>query len=643
MTWNISSECVSAVMLCIIWVYSRKGSPLPTLKNRLFQVCFLVTFCAITSNVLSTEMLYRYQSLPSGLIWIVTTIYFVTTPLMGTVYYCYAVAVLYEHRDRAGAVMAWSALPALAYLVLVLFNPLTKSLFDITPSAGYIRGPLIFSTYLVFYLYCVACIVLTLIKRKQADPAVRRILVIFPMVAVVVIIIQQIFPDYILSGSAATCALLLLYLYLQNKQISIDHLTGLPNRQEFLKLLDLKIQKRKEEPFTILVLSLKNFKLVNNHFGQQSGDLFLQQISGYVQRAAAPSILYRYSGDEFAMVLEGGKPERTRELVPALLDRLSRPWSIGEYSCVIPGVIGVVRYPDSAGCREDLISSIEYAVSQAKQDRNKNYSYCTPEMLQAVNRRNQIAEILKEALHTGGFQVNYQPILATKTGRFTMAESLLRMNDTPLGPIYPNEFIPIAEETGLIVEITYLVLERVCAFLRRLMDEGRELEGISVNFSAIQFSQPDVAERIDRIMKDFGVPYSKLKIEITESVVSDNYEQLNGFIQRMHELGVQFGLDDFGTGYSNVSCVFSLPLDTIKLDKSLIRLAMTDQKYAMAVRQFVRVFKEFGMRVLAEGVETGEQRDFVVDSGCDLIQGFLYARPVPEAEAERYLGTQRAL
>ena len=136
----------------------------------------------------------------------------------------------------------------------------------------------------------------------------------------------------------------------------------------------------------------------------------------------------------------------------------------------------------------------------------------------------------------------------------------------------------------------------------------------------------------------YGVPYSKLKIEITESVVAGNYDQLNSFIEDMHERGIRFGLDDFGTGYSNVSSVFSLALDTIKVDKSLVDLSMTDRKYAMAVRQLVRVFKEFGMSVLAEGVETEAQRDFVTGCGCDMIQGFLYARPMPEEQAQAYLG-----
>lgn len=638
MVWNISSECVSAVMLCIIWVYSRKGSPLPTLKNRLFQACFLVTFCAMTSNILSTQMLYHYQALPRALTWLVTTVYFVTTPLMGLVYYCYAASVLYEHRENVGRLMAWSAVPAAAYLLLVLSNPFTKAVFDVVPGTGYVRGPLIIVTYLVFYLYCAACLVLTLLRGGQTDPAVRRILAIFPMVAVGVIVVQQLFPAYILSGSAATCALLLLYLYLQNKQISIDYLTGLPNRQEFLKLLDLRLQKRRDEPFAVMVLSLKNFKSVNNNFGQQSGDLFLQEIVKYLREAVAPCPLYRYSGDQFAVLLERGDGERTRRLVLSVLERMARPWSAGGYSCVIPGVVGVVTYPESAARREDLISSIEYAVARAKQDRTRNYSYCTPEMLGALRRRNEIAEILKQSLETGRFQVYYQPILSVETGRFTLAESLLRMNDTPLGPLYPNEFIPIAEETGLIVEITYLVLERVCAFLRRMMDEGRELDGISVNFSAIQFAQPDVRQRIEAIVQAHGVPYSKLKIEITESVVAENYDQLNSFIEDMHERGIRFGLDDFGTGYSNVSSVFGLALDTIKVDKSLVDVSMTDRKYAMAVRQFVRVFKEFGMSVLAEGVETGAQRDFVVDCGCDMIQGFLYARPMPEEQAEGYLG-----
>lgn len=638
MTWNISSECVSAVMLCIIWVYSRKGSPLPTLKNRLFQICFLITFCAMTSNVLSTEMLYRYQQIPLPLTWLVTTVYFAATPLMGAVYYSYAVAVLYEHREGALRVIAWSSLPALVYLALVLLTPFHKLLFDITPDAGYVRGPLILTTYLVFYLYCVACIIITLVKGGQTDPAAKRILVVFPVVAVAVIVVQQLFPDYILSGSAATCALLLLYLYLQNKQISIDHLTGVPNRQEFLKLLDLRLVKRKEAPFTILVVSLKNFKQINNSFSQQNGDLFLQTISRYLRDTVAPNTLYRYSGDEFAVLLEGGFQDFSHPLAEKLLDRLQHPWTAGGYTCVIPAVMGIVGYPDSAGSREDLISGIEYTVAQAKLDRGKSYSYCTPEMLEALRRRSAVADILKSELASGGFQVYYQPIMELETGRFGLAESLLRMNDTPLGPIYPNEFIPIAEDTGLIVEITYLVLERVCAFLRRLMDEGRDLDGISVNFSSIQFSQPDVKERIDRIVGAYGIPYSKIKIEITESVLLENYGQTRAFIQEMHSRGIRFGLDDFGTGYSNVSSVFSLPLDTIKLDKSLVHLSAVDQKYALAVRELVSVFKKCDMKVLAEGVETPGQRDFIADCGCDMIQGFLYARPMPEDRAEAYLG-----
>lgn len=638
MTWNISSECISLVTLCIIWVYSRKGNPLPTLKNRLFQACFLVTFCAMSSNVLSTMMLYHYRELPLFLTWLVNTVYFVATPLMGTVYYFYAVAVLFEHREGAGRIMAWSAVPAGVYLLLVLFNPLSKSIFDILPDTGYVRGPLIFSTYLVFYLYCTACFVLTLIKGEQTDPAARRILAVFPLVAASVIVVQQIFPDYILSGSAATCALLLLYLYLQNKQISIDHLTGAPNRQEFLNALDHRLHKRRDMPFLVLVLSLKNFKAVNNSFGQQNGDLFLQEICKYLREAAAPCPLYRYSGDEFAVILEDEQYSRAHTLVQTLQERLARPWSVKGYQCVIPGVFGVVRYPISADSKEEIISGIEYAVARAKLGKAGAAVYGTPEMLKSIRRRDRIVDVLKQSLKTGDFQVYYQPILSLDTHRFTLAESLLRMPDTPMGPLYPNEFIPIAEDTGLIVEITYQVLEQVCVFLRRLLDEGRELDGISVNFSSLQFSQPDVKERIDQILRTYGIPYGKIKIEITERVVSDNYEMLTGFIAEMHRRGIRFGLDDFGTGYSNISTVFNLPLDTIKLDKSLVDISMLDQKYALAVRQFVRVFKAFGMNVLAEGVETPAQSEFVAGCGCDMIQGYLYARPMPAEQAASLLG-----
>lgn len=638
MVWNITAECFSVVILCILWVYSRQGNFLPTLKNKLFQVCFLVTFIAISSNIASTLMLYHYQDVPMFLSWLVTTVYFVTTPLMGVVYFWYAFSIVFEGHPRFWRLLLLSSVPAAAYLALILLNPLTHWIFDISPTDGYVRGKALAVTYVIFYLYCFSCLVISLLWGKHLERSIRNILASFPIVAGITIVVQQLFPEYILSGSAATCALLIIYLYLQNKQISLDHLTGLPNRQSFLKMLELRMERHQSEPFTVLVLSLKNFKTVNDNFGQHNGNLMLRAVAEYLRTAARRSLIYRYSGDEFA-ILPGRPAERdTDDLIGAVSRRMTLPWEAGTCSTLLSCGLAVVQYPSSAVNVEGLVDGIESTVAEAKKNAHQSCCYCTQEMLDQLRRRSRVIDILKQRLVADSFEVYYQPILSLDSMKFNKAEALLRLNDTPIGPISPSEFIPIAEDTGLITGITYQVLAKVCAFLRRQLDEGKEVDTISVNFSSKQFLQEDIAQRVFDIIEASGAPFSHLKIEITESTLMENFEAVSSFLGEIHSRGVRFALDDFGVGYSNISTVLGFPISTVKLDKSLVWSSVNNRKSEAVVRHMIAAFKEVGIDILAEGVENERQRDFIMECGCDMIQGFLYAKPMPPGDAAAFLG-----
>ena len=630
MHWNIAAECISTVILIIIWLYSRKSSLVPSLKNRLFYLCLLTTFCAMSFNILSTYMLTYPDCTVNFLIWLVTTIYFIGTPLMGMAYFFYTIATMFENnQSKAFKIMRWTSFPGLIYFIMVLTNPVCKWLFDIDHAGNYKQGPLIMSTYVIFYIYCLAAVIVVFIKRQQVEPAIRRILTTFPIIAVLVIIVQQLYPTVILSGSAATCALLIIYLYLQNKQNTTDYLTGLPNRQEFLKMLELQLKKSKA--FTITVLSLRNFKRVNDTYGQHNGDIFLKEIGKYLQIISDAHCLYRYGGDEFGMLTYGREVRDVQQTVEKIQRRMQQSWTAEENKFVVPAVIGIVRYPQSATTVEGLINGIEYAVSKAKEANNKtSIYYCGQEMMDEMRRRTLVIKTLEEHLQENSFSVYYQPIVSTATNKYVVAESLLRIPESPVGPLYPNEFIPIAEETGLIVEMTYQVLEKVCQFINRLLEIAPNFEGVHVNFSGQMFSQIDVVERVEEIISRNDTPYSKVKIEITESILAENAKTVAEFADRMQRRGVLMELDDFGTGYSNILSVMNTPLDTIKLDKSLIWAAMNNERSANMVKSMARIFHEMGLQVLAEGVETQEQNRFAMECGIDLIQGFYYARPMPE-------------
>lgn len=637
MRWNIAAESISLVMLGIIWVYARKGSHLPTLKNKIFQWCLLVTFSAILTNILSTIMIYQYEYIPIWLTWIVTSVYFVLTPLMGLTYFLYTVSVIYTDMDQAKKVIGIGLIPGAGYTLLILVNPFTRNIFDINSQNGYSRGSWVFTTYLVFYIYCLASIVVTVCNRKKIEAEIYGILAAFPVLAVLVIFVQQLYPDVILSGSAATCALLIIYLHLQNKQISLDYLTNIPNRQELLNMIGLTIKKTPDKEFYLLVVSLRDFRQINNTCGQQKGDVFLKEVSQFLCRTGPAGNVYRFSGDEFALLfLQPDKDELT-QCISRIQERMSGPWQVDEYRFVLPAVMGIFYHTGDEDTLEKIINSVECAVARAKEGKHGQVCYCDRAMLEKMERKRRIIQILKQQLTEPDFEMYYQPIYSVKSGEFLYAESLMRIPKSPIGPIYPSEFIPIAEETGLIVDITYIMLDKVCKFINRLIETGIEVGAVHVNFSGIQFSRPDLADRVLEIVQKNGTPMPALEIEFTESTLAESTQVVTDFALQMLERGIKMGLDDFGTGYSNIATVIHIPFGTVKLDKSLVYAAMNSQKSALAIRNLTRTFKALGMKVIAEGVENEEQKNMVVEFGADQIQGFYYARPMPEDETVEFM------
>lgn len=638
MTWNLSAECVSLVIAFIVLSYSRMGTLTPSLKNRVFQGCLIVTIASIALNITSTLLIEEatVESIP--LTWIITTLYFFATPLISTMYYLYTLAVVSEARPRSRALLLVGIVPYALYFFCVLTNLWTGGIFYLDANGGYHQGNIILITYVVFYFSCFACFALAISSRADIDPAITKILTFFPLLAVVVIVVQQITPQYILTGSAATCSLLIVYLYLQNKQISIDFLTRIPNRQEFAKMIAL--EQKRSASFSAVIVSINGFKFINDKFGHQNGDNFLREFASYLSVHAKTPWLYRYSGDQFVVLFENSQRSSVAEFLRALQARMDEPWKIEGYPYVLSASIGVVEYPEIASDSGTLISALESSVEGSKALGLNTPCYCTESMLEAIKRKRQVTDILRKALSQDGLTLHYQPIWSISQQKFITAEALCRLTSDELGAISPTEFIPIAEETGMIIEMTYDILDKACAFMEGIKHRHPEtaFESVSVNFSATQFMQNDLTERMTAILASHDVDPSRIKIEITESVLVTNPDVVKRFIVDMQAKGVQFCLDDFGTDYSNLSMLLDLPFDVVKLDKSIVWMAVTQQNRSGAVLEHLSAaFVAMGSTVLAEGVETLEQSTFVGACGCDLIQGFFYAKPVCATEAEQII------
>lgn len=628
MQWDITAEFVSAIILCIILTYARKGALLPTIKNLAFQYCLQVTFISVIANIISTIMLSHYKTIPFICNMAFLMLYYLSTPMMGVVYFIYTLSNFYD-KDEIKKYALICSLPSICYILLVLSNPFTHLLFTFDKIHGYAQGPWIMLTYVIFYTYVLFSFILVVHKRKSLERNVVYILGVFPVISALMILFQFIYPQYILTGTAATTALLILYLYLQNKQIFTDTLTSLLNRQEFNKMINMEISENKK--FMVFVLSLRDFKFINDKFGQEVGDKILLQVCAYLKSLLPKQLLYRYGGDEFAMICF--QEQEVRIAMGELLERMKNPWDVNGMKFMLKYVVGGIGYPMIATCAEELIKGLEYAVGVAKSDENEPICFCTSEMMERIKRRYQIVDILKECVEKDSFELYFQPIYDVHTNTYHKAEALLRLPPNPLGFVSPEEFIPIAEENGLISSMTYQVLEKACQFIKEVMKQTNDFVGVSVNFSVIQFMQEDVEQKVLKIIESYQIPYHYIHIEITESMLATNYDTVMNFMLRMRQHGIQFLLDDFGTGYSNISYVLKVPFHTVKIDKSLVWQAMKDEKAAILVRKMVEAFKEVGLHVLAEGTETTEHIEFMKSCGCDDLQGYYYSRPVPGNEA----------
>jgi len=394
----------------------------------------------------------------------------------------------------------------------------------------------------------------------------------------------------------------------------------------------------KKRTMFVMAISLNDFKFINDKFGQSNGDLLLKNVATFIKAVVPLAQIYRCGGDKFAVIFEKNRLETANSDICRIADRFIQSWDIPGCTCHLGAAIGVAHCPTTTDNMGGLVSMLESAMERAKTSGSSQPVFCDREVIHMVRHKHEVKELLSAALKQDGFEIYYQPLYSIEDSKFSEAEALLRLKDDDGRFLSPEEFIPIAEETGLIVEIGYMVIDKVCQYIRFLLKCGIEIDTISVNLSVVQLMKADIVPRLLQIIRGNGVSPSRIVFEITESVLVSNYDIAAEKIKWLSESGIRFALDDFGTGYSNLTHVIDLPFHMVKIDKSLIWDSMTNEKCYILIRDLIRTFKNMNLMVIAEGVETPEHDAFVRYCGCDRIQGFRYARPMPISLASDYLG-----
>ncbi len=436
-------------------------------------------------------------------------------------------------------------------------------------------------------------------------------------------------------------------------QYSHDTLTGLPNRLLFNDRIQQAMVRAQHQKLhlAVILLDIDNFKRINEAIGATAGDRLLMRVAKrlmglhkepeLVEQAGGQSIgvnVARFGGDEFAILISDlVATESVNRIINAIHSRLTERIDIDGRDVEVTTSIGVSIYPGDANDAEHLLQNAEVAMYQAQQQGRNTAQYYAREMNTSAYQQLLMENHLRFACQHEEFFLNYQPKVDTLSGQLTGFESLIRWDNPEYGTVPPAQFIPMAEETGLIKDIGNWVLESACRQTKKWLDAGFNSISVAINLSARQFRQPDLVEQIVAILEKTGLSARYIELEITESTLMEDIDRAVTNLNRLHDLGIHLSIDDFGTGYSSLYYLKQFPIDKLKIDRQFIKDITTNANDAIMVRAIIAMAHNMGLRIVAEGVETGAQCHFLHTLGCDELQGYLISRAVGHNEATRML------
>ncbi|TXI00941.1 MAG: bifunctional diguanylate cyclase/phosphodiesterase [Pseudomonas monteilii] len=422
-----------------------------------------------------------------------------------------------------------------------------------------------------------------------------------------------------------------------------DTLTDLPNRTLLADRIEQAIAKVAEQGgcFALMFIDLDGFKPVNDAFGHHIGDLLLKAVAARLRgHLHSQDTLARIGGDEFVLLVELREPNDAMDVAVKQVNLVSRPFRVAEHDLQLTASLGIVLYPDNGLDQHELLRNADAAMYHAKSAGKNGYSFFDASMNSNARQQLQLLQDLRQALEQRQFRLHYQPKFDAQNCQPIGAEALLRWEHPQQGLLLPDRFIGLAEKTGLIIPIGEWVLIEACRQMRQWLDQGHHGWRMAVNLSAIQFCHAGLVESVARALQQNSLPANCLTLEITETTAMHDADASLTVLQRLSDMGVDLSIDDFGTGYSSLMYLKRLPANELKIDRGFVRDLEQDSDDAAIVSAIVALGQALGLRIVAEGVETDRQQDFLTRLGCDSLQGYLLGQPVP---AEQFMGKLQAM
>ena len=605
---------------------------MPT-ASKLYICCLITTALTAATDLLTGQLLFL-ENVPLWHNMLANSLYFIVNILTTSAIALYLFTRILEHtHHRFCMKRAITGLVILfvIYMIFVIANIKNGWLFYFDAEGTYCRGPLNALGYIITLAQMVL-VVICFVRNKQnaSRPMHRVLLMTFPVIPLC-IIIQRVFPEVMLNGILMALLDTVLFLAFQGQRHGVHTLTELNDRHRFFTEVEHRIAKK--EPFQIFFINIKHFSAINQKYGHQFGDEYLYHFAYALEKQLKGSLSFHMNGTVFATVLPYTYPSLAEQQSGIILDFLDGGLDCMNRHVTLEYVLSHYISDGKETSVAELYEKMEYAASKAYA-RKQSYIRCTDEIQEELIRRRYLKERLQSIDAAHGFEVWYQPIQTLSTGKFDTMEALLRLRDTDGTLISPAEFIPLAEQTGQIVPITWFVLEEVCRFLKynaKLNDIS-----VSINLPMTQLMDKGFVPRFTGLVSQSGINPRQICIEFTERAILENFEKTKEVMEKLNQAGFRFYLDDFGTGYSNFNCLLQLPFQTIKLDRCLLLSRGDKQNRHNMVPTLTNLFHRMNLRVVVEGAETEDDIRYLIEAGVDNVQGFALAQPMPTDALMRF-------
>ena len=479
--------------------------------------------------------------------------------------------------------------------------------------------------YLVAAIYFLSALYKIILFRKEASASQRITVYFYITMCVISVVIQTINPKLIITGFVASVSTMMVFLALVNPTNYFDKETDVLNLSAFRDVF-AQYQFR-NRPFRIIGIQIIGIRNLIETIGLEKKTEILRLYTIKLKAACGKHSLYRVSGSRiYVFIPDDDKTEKR------IVDNIHKIFEdsilVGDFRISLTEHIAIYKYPDDSTALADTEDLIRSTLSSIYNEAPCTVIHVSQKVLEKKSRELQILQVMKQAVRRGDFYVVYQPIYSFEQNRFTTAEALVRLENDELGEVSPEEFIPIAEQNGMILQIGEFVFETVCRFVlhHKIWEKG--IEYIHVNLSVIQCMQEKLADQLFKIMDLYNLDYRYINLEVTESAAIASSEVLMDNMNRLIERNMNFSLDDFGTGFSNTATLIKYPFHTIKLDKAMVWDAMHNKKAEIILKNTIEMVKMLNMEIVAEGAETPEQVEKLREMGVDFVQGYYYSRPI---------------